>query len=30
VIDTFSKIEKLTGISTVQWMEWYERKPEVE
>jgi ribosome-binding protein aMBF1 (putative translation factor) len=30
VIDTFSKIEKLTGITTVQWMEWYERKPEEE
>jgi ribosome-binding protein aMBF1 (putative translation factor) len=30
VIDTFSKIEKLTGISTVQWMEWFARKPEKE
>jgi ribosome-binding protein aMBF1 (putative translation factor) len=27
VINTFAKIEKLTGITTVQWMEWYERKP---
>ncbi len=27
VVDTFSKIEALTNISTVQWMEWYEHKP---
>jgi ribosome-binding protein aMBF1 (putative translation factor) len=27
VIDTFAKIEKLTGITTVQWMAWYDRKP---
>jgi ribosome-binding protein aMBF1 (putative translation factor) len=27
VIDAFAKIEKLTGISATQWMEWYQTKP---
>jgi DNA-binding XRE family transcriptional regulator len=30
VVDTFSKIEALTSITTVQWMEWYEHKPKEE
>jgi ribosome-binding protein aMBF1 (putative translation factor) len=29
MIDAFAKIEKLTGITSVQWMEWHARKPEV-
>ncbi len=29
MIDAFAKIEKLTGITSMQWMEWYDRKPEV-
>ncbi len=28
VVNTFSKIEALTHITTIQWMEWYARKPE--
>jgi ribosome-binding protein aMBF1 (putative translation factor) len=27
VIDAFAKIEKLTGITSAEWMEWFERKP---
>jgi ribosome-binding protein aMBF1 (putative translation factor) len=27
VVDAFAKIEKLTGITSVQWMEWYDKKP---
>jgi transcriptional regulator with XRE-family HTH domain len=27
LVDAFAKIEKLTGITSVQWMEWYDRKP---
>jgi ribosome-binding protein aMBF1 (putative translation factor) len=27
VVDAFAKIEKLTGINSVQWMEWYECRP---
>jgi transcriptional regulator with XRE-family HTH domain len=27
VVDTFAKIEALTNITAIQWMEWYERKP---
>jgi len=27
VVDAFAKIEKLTGISATQWMEWHTRKP---
>ena len=30
VVDTFAKIEALTSITAVQWMEWYEQKPKVE
>jgi transcriptional regulator with XRE-family HTH domain len=26
VVDAFAKIEKLTGISTQQWMNWYNEK----
>jgi ribosome-binding protein aMBF1 (putative translation factor) len=26
--DACARIEKLTGISSVNWMEWYEKKPE--
>jgi ribosome-binding protein aMBF1 (putative translation factor) len=25
--DACAKIEKLTGITSVQWMDWYEKKP---
>lgn len=28
MIDAFAKIEKLTGINSAQWMEWYTRKPQ--
>jgi ribosome-binding protein aMBF1 (putative translation factor) len=27
VVDTFAKIEELTGISAKEWMAWYNRKP---
>jgi ribosome-binding protein aMBF1 (putative translation factor) len=27
MVDTFAKIEKLTGISSIQWMEWHGKKP---
>ncbi len=27
MVDAFAKIEKLTGISATQWMEWHARKP---
>jgi ribosome-binding protein aMBF1 (putative translation factor) len=27
VVDTFAKIEKLTGITATQWMDWYNSKP---
>lgn len=27
VVDTFAKIEELTGISSKAWMTWYNRKP---
>lgn len=27
VVDAFAKIEKLTGINSVRWMEWFEQKP---
>ena len=30
VVDTFAKIEALTSITAVQWMEWYEHKPKEE
>jgi ribosome-binding protein aMBF1 (putative translation factor) len=30
VIDSFAKIEELTGISSKEWMAWYQRKPEQE
>lgn len=26
VVDAFAKIEKLTGITTQQWMEWFQEK----
>src|SRR5687767_12542752 len=26
MVDAFAKIEKLTGISATQWMEWHNRK----
>jgi hypothetical protein len=25
--DACAKIERLTGISSVKWMEWYKKKP---
>jgi ribosome-binding protein aMBF1 (putative translation factor) len=28
LVDAFAKIEKLTGITATQWMEWHNRKPE--
>jgi ribosome-binding protein aMBF1 (putative translation factor) len=28
LVDAFAKIEKLTGITSQQWMEWYNSKPE--
>jgi ribosome-binding protein aMBF1 (putative translation factor) len=28
MIDAFAKIEKLTGITSVQWMDWHAGKPE--
>ena len=30
VVDTFAKIEAMTGITTIQWMDWFERKPKKE
>jgi ribosome-binding protein aMBF1 (putative translation factor) len=27
IVDTFSKIEALTSITSIQWMEWYQHKP---
>jgi transcriptional regulator with XRE-family HTH domain len=27
LVDAFAKIEKLTGITSVQWMEWYGGRP---
>jgi ribosome-binding protein aMBF1 (putative translation factor) len=27
MVDTFAKIEALTGIRTAQWMEWFNNKP---
>lgn len=30
MVDSFAKIEALTGITSVQWMEWFEKKPEEE
>jgi transcriptional regulator with XRE-family HTH domain len=27
LVDTFAKIEELTGISTKVWMEWYNQRP---
>jgi transcriptional regulator with XRE-family HTH domain len=27
VVDAFAKIEKLTGITATQWMDWYDKKP---
>ena len=29
VVDAFAKIEKLTGITTQQWMDWYNEKESV-
>jgi transcriptional regulator with XRE-family HTH domain len=28
LVDAFAKIEKLTGISATQWMDWYNQKPQ--
>jgi transcriptional regulator with XRE-family HTH domain len=28
MVDAFAKIEKLTGISATQWMDWYNKKPD--
>src|SRR4051812_43230385 len=28
LVDAAAKIEKLTGISATDWMDWYEKKPE--
>lgn len=28
VVDAFAKIEKLTGITTQQWMDWFNSKDE--
>ncbi len=28
VVDSFAKIEELTGISAKEWMAWYDRNPE--
>lgn len=28
MIDAFAKIEKLTGITSVLWMDWHDLKPE--
>ncbi len=28
MVDAVAKIEKLTGITASQWMEWYDKKPE--
>jgi ribosome-binding protein aMBF1 (putative translation factor) len=28
MVVAFAKIEKLTGITATQWMDWYNRKPE--
>ncbi len=28
MVDAFAKIEKLTGITATQWMDWYAKKPE--
>ena len=30
VVDSFAKIEALTGITTIQWMEWFRQKPKNE
>ena len=30
MVDSFAKIEALTGTTSVQWMEWFEKKPEEE
>jgi transcriptional regulator with XRE-family HTH domain len=27
-VAAFAKIEKLTGITAAQWMDWHKRKPE--
>jgi ribosome-binding protein aMBF1 (putative translation factor) len=27
MVDAFARIERLTGISATQWMEWHARKP---
>jgi hypothetical protein len=28
VVDAFAKIEKLTGINSQQWMDWFNSRPE--
>jgi len=28
MVDAFAKIEKLTGITATQWMDWYNQNPE--
>jgi ribosome-binding protein aMBF1 (putative translation factor) len=28
MVDAIAKIEKLTGITATQWMDWYNRKPQ--
>jgi ribosome-binding protein aMBF1 (putative translation factor) len=30
LVDAFAKIEKLTGITSQQWMAWFNRKPKGE
>jgi ribosome-binding protein aMBF1 (putative translation factor) len=30
LVDAFAKIEKLTGIRTQQWMDWYESRTKVD
>jgi hypothetical protein len=27
LVDAFAKIEKLTGITSLQWMDWFNRNP---